>query len=113
MHPPNGLGCRSLTQIVYCITWLLSALFTKLTGKLFSGKYYFRLVIVKDLILAVMQVGFRLAVLVGYYNSCLCWSNYFSLTLRGPAFLEVVQPQELADMVRIRWLVIVIVGLLA
>jgi len=113
MHPPNGLGCRSLTQIVYCITWLLSALFTKLTGKLFSGKYYFRLVIVKDLILAVMQVGFRLAILIGYYNSCLCWSNYFSLTRRGPAFLEVVQSKELEDMVRIRWPVIVIVGLSA
>jgi len=113
MHPPNGLGCRSLTQIVYCITWLLSALFTRLAGKLFSGKYYFRLVNVKDLIFAVMQIGFRLAVLVGYYNSCKCWSNYFSLTRRGPAFLEVVQPKELADMVRIRWPVIVIVALSA
>jgi len=113
MHPPNSLGCRSLTQIAFCITWLLSALFTKLTLKLFSGKYYFHLVIVKDLILAVMQVGFILAVIVGYYNSCLCWSNYFSLTRRGLAYLEVVQPKELADMVRIRWPVIVIVGLLA
>lgn len=54
MHPPNGLGCRSLTQIAFCIAWLLSALFTKLTSKLFSGKYYFRLVIVKDLILVVV-----------------------------------------------------------
>jgi len=113
MHPPNGLGCRSLTQIAFCVTWLLSALFTKLASKLFSGKYYFRLIIVKDLILAVMQVGFRLAVLVGYYNSCKCWSNYFSLTRRGPAFLEVVQPQELADMVQKRWPVIVTVGLSA
>jgi len=113
MHPPNGLGCRSLTQIAFCIAWLLSALFTKLTGKLFSGKYYFRVVIVKDLILAVTQVGFRLAVFVGYYNSCLCWSNYFSLTRRGQAYLEVVQPKELAVMVRIRWPVIIIVGLSA
>jgi len=113
MHPPNGLGCRSLTEITFCISWLLSALFTKLTGKLFSGKYYFRVVIVKDLILAVIQVGFRLAALVGYYNSCLCWSNYFSLTRRGAAYLEAVQPKELEDMVRIRWPVIVTVGLSA
>ncbi|PUU78939.1 hypothetical protein B9Z19DRAFT_925873, partial [Tuber borchii] len=33
MHPPNGLGCRSMTQILFCITWFLSALFTKLTGR--------------------------------------------------------------------------------
>jgi len=113
MHSPNGLGCRSLTEIAFFITWLLSALFTKLTGRLFSGKYYFRLVIVKDLILAVMQVGFRLAVFVGYYNSCLCWSNYFSLTRRGAAYLEAVQPKELEDMARMKWPVILIVGLSA
>jgi len=68
---------------------------------------------VNDLILAVMQVGFMLAVFVGYYNSCLCWSDYFSLTRRGPAFVEMVQPKELAGMVRIKWLVIAIVGLSA
>jgi len=113
IYPPNGLGCRSLTQIVFCITWFLSALFTKLTGKLFSGKYYFRLVIMKDLILAVMQVGFMLAVFVGYYNSCLCWSDYFVLNRRGPAFVEMVQPKALGDMVRIKWPVIAIVGLSA
>ncbi|PWW71797.1 hypothetical protein C7212DRAFT_32047, partial [Tuber magnatum] len=31
MHPPNGLGCRSMTQIAFCATWFLSTLFTKLT----------------------------------------------------------------------------------
>ncbi|PUU78940.1 hypothetical protein B9Z19DRAFT_1125855 [Tuber borchii] len=113
MHPPNGLGCRSMTQILFCITWFLSALFTKLTGRLFSGKYHLRLVIVKDLILAIMQVGFMLAAFVGFYNSCFCWSNYFSLTRRGLAIIEVVQPQVLADMVRMKWPVIAFVGLSA
>jgi len=109
MHPPVGLGCRSLTQIIFCITWLLSALFTKLAGGLFSGKYYFRLIIAKDLLLAVMQIGFILAAFVGFYNSCFCWSNYLSRV--NPAFIEVVQPKALADMVRIKWPVIVIAGL--
>jgi len=68
---------------------------------------------VKDLIIAVMQVGFMLAVFAGYYNSCLCWSNYFSLTRRGAAYLEVVQPKELEDMAQMKWPVILIVGLSA
>ena len=113
MHPPNGLGCRSLTQITFCITWFLSALFTKLTSKLFSGKYYFRLVITKDMVFAIMQAGLMLAAFIGYYNSCLCWSNYFSLTRRGPAFMEAVEPKALADMMRMKWPVIAIVGLSA
>jgi len=113
MHPPVGPGCRSLTQIIFCLTWLASALFTKLTSKFFSGKYRFRLVIAKDLILAIMQVGFVLAAFVGFYNSCFCWSNYFSLPRPGPAFIEVVQPQALSNMVRIKWPIIVILGLSA
>ena len=113
MLPPNGLGCRSLTQLVFCVTWFLSALFTKLTGKLFSGKYHFRLVIMKDLILTIMQLGFMVSAFVGYYNSCLCWSNYFSLTRRGPAFMEVVQHEVLDVMVRKKWPVIAFVGLSA
>jgi len=113
MHPPNGLGCRSLTEIIFSATWFLSALLTKLTSKLFSGKYYFRVVVVKDLILATMQVGFLVAAFVGYYNSCLCWSNYFSFTRRGPAFMEVVQNDVLQAMVRMKWPVITFVGLSA
>ncbi|CUS11618.1 unnamed protein product, partial [Tuber aestivum] len=113
MHPPDGLGCRSITQIAFCATWFLSALFTKLTGKIFTGKYHFRLVIAKDLILTILQVGFMLAAFVGYYNSCLCWSNYFSLTRRGPAFTEMVQDEALKRMVKMQWPVIVLVGLAA
>jgi hypothetical protein len=113
MHPPDGLGCRSVTQITFCITWILSALFTKLTSSFFSGKYHFRLIIVKDLILAILQVGFMVSAFVGYYNSCLCWSNYFSLTRRGAAYMEVVQDKALKEMVKMKWPVIVVVGLSA
>jgi len=113
MLPPNGLGCRSLIQIVFCITWFLSALFTKLTSKLSSGKYHFCFVIVKDLVVVVTQAGFMLAAFVGYYNRCSCSSNYFSLTRRGPAFIEVIQPKALANQVQVTWPVIVIVGLSA
>jgi hypothetical protein len=79
-NPTRGVGCRTIHQLTFFVSWLLSALLTWLLGHITdSAQSHWRWTLTKDALFFIPQLIFFSAGFVGWFNSCFCWSAAFSL----------------------------------
>jgi hypothetical protein len=77
-NPTPGFGCRSVQQLAYLLAWTASALLTIFFRGKFHGKTQLTLIRLKDLAFGLpIGVFFGLG-FIGWFNSCFCWSSWFS-----------------------------------
>jgi len=77
-NPTPGLGCRSVQQLGFLLAWTVSALLTIFIRGKFHGKTQLTLIRIKDLVFGLaIGVFFGLG-FIGWFNSCFCWSSWFS-----------------------------------
>ena len=77
-NPTFGIGCRSVEQLGFLLGWLISATLTVYFRRRFSGKRCLDLLRIKDSFVGLaMGINFCLG-FIGWYNSCFCWSSWFS-----------------------------------
>ncbi|KAF7507869.1 hypothetical protein GJ744_010033 [Endocarpon pusillum] len=88
--PTVGLGCRSLLQLSIGLLWCFSACITLLLGRVRfpDGKYLWRMILVKDTLLATPVLLAVILVTIGIFNSCWCWSAAYSRG-RANAFIAL------------------------
>jgi hypothetical protein len=79
-NPTSGVGCRTIHQLTFFASWLLSALLTWLLGHITgSAESHWRWTLRKDALFFTPQLAFFSAGFVGWFNSCFCWGAAFSL----------------------------------
>ena len=78
--PTNGIGCRTVHQLSFLASWILSALLTWVFGHITRSSYsHWRLTLFKDTMIFIPQAVSFCGAFVGWYNSCYCWSAAISL----------------------------------
>lgn len=84
---PTGLNCRHVWLVTVALLWNLSALVTMFTARPSSrfatGKYHWRITLVKDACVAIPSVLIMFLSAVGLFNSCWCWSGPFQYGRKG------------------------------
>jgi hypothetical protein len=78
--PTFGLTCRHFPMLGVFIVWFISPFITHImyTSKFARGKWHWRFTLIKDALIAVPALAIILLTSCGFYNSCVCWSSYFS-----------------------------------
>ncbi|KAL5363458.1 hypothetical protein BJX96DRAFT_178087 [Aspergillus floccosus] len=78
--PTTGFGCRSLMLVTIFVLWATSAFITWATWvtALSTGKYHYAMTLAKDALIGVPIVLMVFLSSCGLFNSCFCWSAYFS-----------------------------------
>jgi hypothetical protein len=82
---PNGFNCRHFWMIGIFLAWLISAFTTTLSysPSFITGKYHWRFVLFKDAIIAIPSILIIFLSSSGLFNSCFCWSGWFSYGNKG------------------------------
>ena len=87
--PTMGLGCRSLLQLVFGAVWVISACATEvIRNHTQSARKQWHYVLIKDTIILLPQSIIFFAVFFGLFNSCFCWSAWFSLGSKAHVLLK-------------------------
>jgi hypothetical protein len=90
--PTYGFGCRSIHQLSFLLTWIISAVLTVYFRRNFHGRKQLTLTRIKDVILGLgMATTFGMG-FIGWFNSCFCWSSWFS-NYKNPYVVRV--PDEI------------------
>jgi hypothetical protein len=78
--PTFGLTCRHFPLLGVFIMWLISPFITHImyTTRFARGKWHWYFTLVKDALIAIPSLAIVLLTTCGFYNSCVCWSSYFS-----------------------------------
>ncbi|GAB1213110.1 hypothetical protein ATERTT37_002259 [Aspergillus terreus] len=78
--PTTGFGCRSVMLLAMFALWVASAFVTWATWVtgLATGKYHYAMTLTKDALVGVPIVLMVFLSSCGLFNSCFCWSAYFS-----------------------------------
>lgn len=111
LTPTEGFGCRSMTQLSFLISWVVSAavdwgLCLSLSASDSSvsaqnvgtmEKIYY-LAFFKDFILMAGTVGVLTESALGMFNKCLCWSKWFPLQSTG--YISFPQEQYIFDLIK-------------
>ncbi|KAL4888811.1 hypothetical protein BDV59DRAFT_205797 [Aspergillus ambiguus] len=88
--PTTGFGCRSLMLVVMFVLWMASAFITWamwVTG-LATGRYHYVLTVTKDALIGVPMILMVFLSSCGLFNSCFCWSAFFSRTADAHVVLD-------------------------
>lgn len=110
--PTEGFGCRSLTQmcffaswiISYGIDWLLSMVIRespKEHGAVRSQWIYW-ITFIKDLILTIGAITMLTFTSVGIFNNCNCWTKWFPDHAGNQRYLSFPQEQLVFDTIKRR-----------
>lgn len=70
--PPEGFGCRTLTQVLFLMMWIVSATLSWL----FQTTY--RTTFVKDFVFMVLTIVAQTYSSLGVFNNCECWCKWLS-----------------------------------
>lgn len=102
-NPTRGIGCQTVLQFVFFLTWILSAI---LTGRLGSwmandAHLHWRLTLIKDAVFVLPQFIVFSLVHVGWFNSCFCWSAPFSL--RRAAYVVLNPLAQILSAAKFQW----------
>lgn len=88
--PTRGLTCRNLTYLCIVVGWMASPAISWAMWKtrIATGKYLFTLTLIKDTLIGMCILGIIILQNTGIYNSCFCWSAWFSRGHRAVVFLN-------------------------
>ncbi|KAF8249218.1 hypothetical protein K440DRAFT_677656 [Wilcoxina mikolae CBS 423.85] len=85
--PTTGFSCRLL------LTWTL--------GCFLTGKYRWYATLIKDFVIALTIWGLIFSAFVGVFNTCFCWSAWFSR--HGGAYIEIKIDDQLEKLSTTTW----------
>ena len=89
ISPTTGVGCRSLFQVLLGATWVVNACITEMIrNRTQSARKQWCYVRIKNAIIFLPQTIVFIAVFIGLFNSCLCWSAWFSLGSKAHVLLK-------------------------
>jgi hypothetical protein len=82
---PNGFNCRHIWLVGIFFVWHVSAFLTWIayTTGFITGKYHWHFVLVKDAVIAIPSILIIFLSSCGLFNSCFCWSGYYSYGSRA------------------------------
>lgn len=109
--PTRGLGCRSVFQITFGLSWIVSAFVTERirawTGSAYHQWLYIR---IKDTVIFLAQTITFIIMIFGWFNSCFCWSAWFSLY--GKAHVMLTAQLLIESLAANTWLRLVLASIL-
>lgn len=70
--PPDGFGCRTLTQVLFLMTWIVSATLTWLLQTTYCATF------VKDFVFTTLTIVALTFTSLGVFNNCECWCKWLS-----------------------------------
>ncbi|KAI9764052.1 MAG: hypothetical protein M1839_006048 [Geoglossum umbratile] len=77
---PDGMSCRNLMVLGLALGWFLSAFLTWATWNCgLRGKSHWWFTIIKDFIIGIPSIVIIFLSCCGLFNSCWCWSAWYSL----------------------------------
>lgn len=101
--PTVGVGCRSVSQALYGASWIASAGITWIihsaTESVYRQWLYIR---IKDSITAASHTFVFSMIYCGWFNSCFCWSAWFSL--RADAHVLLTPSPMIQQLAATKWL---------
>lgn len=101
--PTAGLGCRSVLELFFGISWITSAWITRVIHQKTESAYRQWLYIcIKDFMIFLAQATTFFLLFWGWFNSCFCWSAWFSL--RGKAHILLTPSSAIQSLARTTWL---------
>lgn len=74
--PPTGFGCREIAMTSTLGLWILSASFDIYAECSFKPKRCYTLIFLKDLICSLAILVYHVAMYLGTYNRCSCWTKF-------------------------------------
>lgn len=101
--PTVGVGCRSISHALFGVGWIASAGFTMIIHCATESAYHQWLYIrIKDSIVAAAQTVVFFMIYCGWFNSCFCWSAWFSL--RADAHVLLTPSPMIQQLAPTKWL---------
>jgi hypothetical protein len=109
-NPTSGVGCRSIFELCCFLVWIISAALSALFRQFQGGKQLFW-TRAKDLVICLALWVCILLGFSGWFNSCFCWSAWFSL--RDGAYVVADPKENIQKLAKITWPTItgVVIGL--
>ena len=80
---PTGVNCRHVWLVGVTFLWSISTFITLISRTVATGKYHWRLTLIKDTCVAVPSLLVMFLSGVGMFNSCWCWSGPFQYSSIG------------------------------
>lgn len=109
--PTRGLGCRSVFQLTFGFTWIASAFITqRIRVWTESGYRQWLYIRIKDTIIFLAQALTYWIMVFGWFNSCFCWSAWFSLF--GKAHVLITPAPFIISLAHTKWLPLVLGAIL-
>lgn len=109
--PTRGLGCRSILQLTFGFTWIASAFITqRIRVGTESGYRQWLYIRIKDTIIFLAQALTYWIMVFGWFNSCFCWSAWFSLF--GKAHVLITPAPFIKSLAHTKWLPLVLSAIL-
>ena len=110
--PTWGVGCRSLLQSISGATWVINACITEmLRNHTPSAKKQWHYIRSKNSIVFLAQSTEFFAVFFGSFNSCFCWSAWFSLGSKAHVLLK--SSNEVKRLAKTTWPALTIVAIVS
>lgn len=101
--PTVGVGCRSISHALYGVGWIASAGLTRIIHHTTESAYRQWLYIrIKDSIFATAQAIVFFMIYCGWFNTCFCWSAWFSL--RAEAHVLLTPSPMIQQLAATKWL---------
>lgn len=107
--PTEGFGCRSATQASFLVSWLLNVtsdrILSKCTGRakghgIARSQWIYWITFVKDFLLTSGAIIALACAVVGVFNTCNCWTNWFPNDFGGQRYLSFPEEQLVFDNIR-------------
>ena len=108
--PTTGVGCRSLLQSICGATWVINTFITEMIrNPSRSAKKQWLYIRIKNTIIFSAQCIEFFAVFFGLFNSCFCWSAWFSLGSNAHVLLN--NSHEVKRLAQTTWPALTIVAI--
>jgi hypothetical protein len=109
--PPHGIvNCRMIKHLSFFVFWGLSFGIDALPFRqetVSAMKAYWRVISWKNFVIFVAQFGAWAVASAGWFNSCICWSNFLAGQSRAEAYVVFDPEVDLQTTARKVWPIIV------
>ena len=110
--PTEGFGCRSLTQMCFLASWIISCIIDCLLTLVIRespkergavrSQWIYWITFFKDLILTVGAITMLTYTAVGIFNNCNCWTKWFPDHAGNQRYLSFPQEPLVFDTIKRR-----------
>ncbi|KAH0538530.1 hypothetical protein FGG08_004863 [Glutinoglossum americanum] len=99
--PPRGINCRSVKHMCFFASWILSSWLTQVFGENATPEVHWKRTCIKNSLIFFLQFLVFWIASSGWFNSCLCWSNWLSSS--RPIYIVFDPKVETKDLAQTTW----------